>query len=355
MALDQLTPDRYQSVIMALSAERTAVVKGKAGTGKSFLLFKKAKQVSQKSDSFAIIVFTKSLKQFFVNELNEIDSSGKHVYYYKEWQRSQKPHYTYLFVDECQDFGREEIEDFKSHGTYCWFFGDTDQSIMGFQNPNVQSVETTAAQMGVHPKEIALNHRLTVENAKVGEYIKPSTRSSYACVNHGSKPKLEQVEEDIFDITLAKAIPQLDRIIEIIKNKQLINVSILVYYNDSVEIVRDYLISKGIPVEWKTKDNMEIDFDSTNPKIVTWHCSKGLEFDDVFIPVCGIDEHMILRKINHPHPVDPMTDCASALYVATTRPKKNLYLLYSNNLSPKFRPLGSDIYEGDEEDDVLPF
>ena len=100
------------------------------------------------------------------------------------------------------------------------------------------------------------------------------------------------VKDDIFAVALAKVIPQLDRIIEIIKNKQLINVSVLVYYNDSVEIVRDYFISKGIPVEWKTKDNMEFDFDSTNPKIVTWHCSKGLEFDDVFIPACGIYEHM---------------------------------------------------------------
>ena len=353
MALDQLTPDRCQSVIMALSAERTAVVKGKAGTGKSLLLFKKAKQVSQISDSYAIIVFTKSLKQFFVNELNEIDPSGKHVYYYYEWQRSEKPHYTYLFVDECQDFGCEEIDDFKSHGTYCWFFGDTDQSIMGFQNSNVQSVEVTAAQVGVQPQKIALNHRLTVENAKVGEYIKPLTRISYACVNHGAKPKLELVKEDIFAVALAKVIPQLDRIIEIIKNKQLINVSVLVYYNDSVEIVRDYFISKGIPVEWKTKDNMEFDFDSTNPKIVTWHCSKGLEFDDVFIPACGTNEHIKLRKYNHP--VDPMVNCESALYVATTRPKKNLYLLYSNNLSPKLPPFGSDIYEGDEEDDVLPF
>lgn len=353
MPLDQLTPDRSQRVILALSAERTAVVRGKAGTGKTMLLFKKAKEVSQKSDSYAIIVYTKSLKQFFVNELNEIDPSGKHVYYYYEWQRSQKPHYTYLFVDECQDFGREEIEDFKSHGTYCWFFGDTDQSIMGFQNRNVQSVETTAIQVGVHPKDIPLGHRLTFENAKVGEYIKPATRNSFTCVNHGSKPKLEQVKENIFVVESTKAIFQLDRIIEIIKNKQLVNVSVLVYYNDSVEIVRDYFISKGIPVEWKTKDNMEIDFDSTNPKIVTWHCSKGLEFDDVFIPVCGIDEHMILRKTNHP--VDPMADCVSALYVATTRPKKNLYLLYSNNLSPKLPPFGLDIYEGEEEDDVLPF
>ena len=46
MALDNLTPDKYQQVIINMSADRTAVVKGIAGSGKSLTLLKKAKQVS---------------------------------------------------------------------------------------------------------------------------------------------------------------------------------------------------------------------------------------------------------------------------------------------------------------------
>lgn len=352
MSFDTLTPDESQSTILALSAERTAVVRGVAGSGKSYLLFKFAKKVSVKSNSYAIIVYTKSLKQFFVDELKEIDPSGKHVYHYAEWQRSSKPNYTYLFVDECQDFSSDEIEDFKSHGTYCWFFGDSEQSIMRFRNPNVQSVESTARQMGVHPKDLALNHRLTFENAKVGEFIKPSTRLSLACVNHGDKPRLEKVEEDVFDVTLANAIPQLDRIIQIRNNGNLTKIGILVYYIDSVKIVRDYFLSKGIPVEWKTGDSMKIDFKSNNPIIINWHCSKGLEFEHVFIPFCGMGEHVKVRE--YAHPVDPVFDCESVLYVATTRPMKNLYLLYTDNLSPKLPSENSDVYMG-EDDDVLPF
>ena len=34
MALDNLTPDRFQQVIINMSAERTAIVKGVAGSGK---------------------------------------------------------------------------------------------------------------------------------------------------------------------------------------------------------------------------------------------------------------------------------------------------------------------------------
>ncbi|WP_165154966.1 UvrD-helicase domain-containing protein [Parabacteroides sp. ZJ-118] len=350
MSFDTLTPDESQRGILDLSAERTAVVRGVAGSGKSFLLFKKAKKVSVKSNSYAIIVYTKSLKQFFIDELKEIDPSGKHVYHYAEWQRSSKPNYTYLFIDECQDFSADEIEDFKSHGTYCWFFGDSEQSIMRFRNSNVQSVESTAKQMGVHPKDLALNHRLTFENAKVGEFIKSSIRLSLACVNHGDKPRLEKVEENIYVVATANAIPQLDRIIQIRNSGGLTKIGILVYYNDSVEIIRDYFLSKGIPVEWKTRDDMEIDFKSSNPVIITWHCSKGLEFEHVFIPFCGIGEHGEVRK--YAHPVDPILDRESAIYVATTRPIKNLYLLYTDNLSPKLPSEDSDVYMG--EDDVLP-
>ena len=45
MALDNLTPDQHQQIIINMSAERTAVVKGIAGSGKSLTLLKKAKQV----------------------------------------------------------------------------------------------------------------------------------------------------------------------------------------------------------------------------------------------------------------------------------------------------------------------
>lgn len=41
MALDSLTPDQHQQIIINMSAERTAVVKGIAGSGKSLTLLKR--------------------------------------------------------------------------------------------------------------------------------------------------------------------------------------------------------------------------------------------------------------------------------------------------------------------------
>lgn len=95
-SLDSLSPDNYQKIILDLTAERTIVVKGVAGSGKSLTLLKKAKQVSTFSDSYAIIVYTKSLKQFFVDELAEIGQNEGHVFYFEEWKRTEKHNYTYM-------------------------------------------------------------------------------------------------------------------------------------------------------------------------------------------------------------------------------------------------------------------
>lgn len=323
-SLDSLTPDRYQEIILGLTAERTIVVKGVAGSGKSLTLLKKAKQVSTFSTSYAIIVYTKSLKQFFVDELAEIGQTEGHVYYFEEWKRSTKPNYTYMFVDECQDFNATEIDDFVKHGHYCWFFGDTNQSIMDFpqryNSPahSVQSVEDTAKQLGVHPQDLCLNHRLTIENARVGEYIRPQSNLSFACYKHGPKP------------LQINSINQYDEIINIKNSQGLTKLGILVYYNRQVIEIRDHFAQKGIPVEWKTADEMEIDFKSTNPVIITFHCSKGLQFSDVFIPHCESFHY---------------NDEKAALYVATTRPLERMYIIYSGSLCPFLPPAISDIYE----------
>lgn len=336
MGLNNLTPDSYQEIILTLTAERTIVVKGVAGSGKSLLLLWKARQVSTFTKSYAIIVYTKSLKRFFVEELSEIDPTGKHVFYFAEWERSRKYSYTYLFVDECQDFSKEEIDDFRKHGTYCWFFGDTDQSIMKFKDHDVQSVEDTAIQLGVHTQDLAKNHRLTVENAKVGEFIKPETRLSFACYKHGPKPSL---------IHKNTQLEQLDEMVKLYQN-DIVNLGILVYYIEDVKIVRDYFAEKGVPVAYKTRDEMEIDFKTTNPIVMTFHCAKGLQFHTTFIPFC--DKYS-------------RDDEKAALYVASTRPLVKMYLLYSGNCySNKFLlpPLGSTIYDNPnerEESEGLPF
>ena len=323
MKLDDLTPDSYQKrIIDDFTAERTIVVTGVAGSGKSLTLLKKAKQVSTYSDSYAIIVYTKSLKQFFRDELSEIDPKGEHVYYLDEWRRS-KQHYKYLFIDECQDFNADEIADFAEHGEYLWLFGDNNQSIMAFKatinNPEsyhtVQSVEDTIKQLNAEHQDLCLNHRLTIENAAVGEHIFPDTNLRDACLKHGPKPLL---------LTTDARAKELDEIIRIIRDNSLTNVGILNHYNRNINFIREHFASKGIAVEWKTNSTEgNIDFNSTNPKVMTIHCAKGLQFSYVFIPFCHEPTTFDYEK--------------ATLYVASTRPLTQL-ILTSTGSPSKFLP-----------------
>lgn len=65
MALDNLTPDRDQQIIINMSADRTAIVKGVAGSGKSLTLLKKAKQVSTFTSFLCNYRLYKILKTIF--------------------------------------------------------------------------------------------------------------------------------------------------------------------------------------------------------------------------------------------------------------------------------------------------
>ena len=61
---------------------------------------------------------------------------------------------------------------------------------------------------------------------------------------------------------------------------------------------------------------------------MTMHASKGLEFDNVFIP--DVNENVIPNS-------KAVTECEieeerRMLYVAMTRAKKRLYILYSNSI-----------------------
>ena len=66
-----------------------------------------------------------------------------------------------------------------------------------------------------------------------------------------------------------------------------------------------------------------LDMSSHNPKIMTYHSAKGLQFETVFIPwVSESDKKSFL------------TTHRTALYVAMTRTYKNLFILYSGMFLP---------------------
>jgi len=331
---------------------RSMVVCGSAGTGKSLIALHKAKQVANLG-SYAIVVYTKTLRKYFEDGLKDLGL--KNVFHYFHWKRAcennEFRHVKYLIVDECQDFTKEEIDMLRHSADICFFFGDQAQSIMSFRGP-VQSVQQTAIDMDEIMLPLQKNYRLTKENGRLADCILPRQDIMENCQRSGVKPQI--IKASSFD-------EQLDAVIRLIQNRALTSVGILMPYNTmekarsshlrnpklSVEYVKDYFSKKGVAFEYKYDDlqatELDLDFHSTTPKIMTWWCAKGLQFKDVFLLNCNC--------LSTPEDFEKKRN---AVFVAATRPSERLYLAYTGSLCGYFPDASSDIYQHQQNvDDIL--
>jgi superfamily I DNA/RNA helicase len=82
-------------------------------------------------------------------------------------------------------------------------------------------------------------------------------------------------------------------------------------------------------VEAKYGKFMDLNFSSDNPKMMTYHSSKGLQFEHVFIPECTVEDD----------------EDRNPLYVAVTRTYRSLYIMHSGNLSSLFDDVPVALYD----------
>ena len=341
--IDYSRLDEIQRRLIDRRVNRSMIVVGTAGAGKSLIALHKAKQLATMGEDYAVVVFTKTLRKYFSDGLQELEL--KSVYRYPDFVR-EKGNAKYLIVDECQDFTSAEIADMKGRGTYLLFFGDGAQTIMNFPNHPTMPMGDIISSFGVMPDNLYYSYRVPKEIAALAAKVMPSEdQLEDKCVRNGERPRL--LKADTFD-------GQLDRIVETIRNRSLTNVGILLPFNTkdkgqaagqahmSVEYVKDYITGKGMPCEFKYNANqstsMDLDFHTRNPKIMTWWCAKGLQFKDVFIPGC--DEINDEKK-------------RAALYVAMTRSGEHLYLTYSGKLGQFFPAEESPLYFHSSNNDKI--
>lgn len=216
--IDYSSLDDIQRQLIDRKNNKSMVVTGSAGSGKSLIALHKAKQLAATGESYAIIVYTKTLRKYFEDGMRTLGL--RNVSHYHQW-RHNKRKVKFMIVDECQDFTPEQINEIRECGEFCFFFGDTAQSIMGFKGPTMP-VEETARLLSVTPNELYFNYRLTKDIAKLGEQVGNVEDLEFKCKRSGEKPNL--IVAPSFDA-------QLDRIAEIIKNRTLTSVGILLPFN----------------------------------------------------------------------------------------------------------------------------
>jgi superfamily I DNA/RNA helicase len=339
--------DNFQTQLIQRNINRSMVVSGCAGSGKSIIALWKAKQINDLGKSFYFVVYTKVLKKYFNDGITLIkdpslagmkkmlDDKSK-FFYYDEWNGAVNQ-VEYMIVDEAQDFDSDDIEKLKNAAkTAVYFFGDSAQSIYKFIK-NTISMGDIARKVGMDSPELLMhNYRLPKTVARIAEKIGNIDDLEWRCVKEG-----EHLPEKI---QCPNYNAELDKINEIIVKQNLTNVGILFSTNNKAQHAYQYLKNKGLNVEAKfdLKNNMgekethlDLNFASDNPKLMTYHSSKGLQFETVFIP-----DPQIFEKNEMPR---------NPLYVAMTRTSDRLYFLYSGQEPNIFDEIPVNLFNNDKE------
>ncbi len=335
-------PDDIQELIIKKTLNNSMIVSGCAGSGKSNIALIKAQQIQNEiGNNYQIIVFTKSLYNYMVSAKEVLNLKGTFTYYWFWKNKLDCKSSDYIIVDEIQDFTKDEIEEFlKATNKYFFFFGDTAQSIYdGLKD--TESIKDIAKKTDLIPTILYFNHRLPIPVAKITEdyigvdtqFIKETYKSS-----DNSIPRIILYEN--YD-------KQIEAIARIIKNNNLTDVGILFPHNEQVEKASKVLTQKGINNEVKFDDKSNwrnsrntLNFETSNPKLMTYHSAKGLQFETVFLPDCTIQND------------DNGYSKQKSLYVAMTRTYKNIYILHSGNLSSFFKEVPVDLYKKTEFDEI---
>lgn len=135
---------------------------------------------------------------------------------------------------------------------------------------------------------------------------------------------------------------QIEAIHRIIESNNMDDVAILLPDNETVLKIYQALSKLGGNYEYRYNDKANyrnnvdnLNFDSTNPKIMTYHSAKGLQFETIFIPF--VEDFVEDGDSNQ-----------KALYVAMTRTYRNLYVLFSGALPSPMSKIEPSLYKTTE-------
>ena len=322
--------DDEQHKIRELNPTKSFTIQGCAGSGKTILALWKAKFHQENGDSFLFIVYTSTLKRFIQDGVLDLGIKSDRILSFEAWKNKGFPAADYIIVDEAQDFSTSEILKLKENATKSiMFFGDTIQQLypkkIGTSESTLSMIEI-ATITNTPLRTLMKNYRLPKAIARFAQRIpKVSDDLENKCVKQGIYlPTIVRFNEKN---------AELDFIIETIKRENLIDVGILVPTNQEAEMVSKYFDLKGIlsEVKFNNGDNWDssLDFVTNNPKIMTYHSSKGVQFETVFTPFCETDDSFY----------------RNSLYVGATRTYKNLYITYSNRLSAFIKTIPKSLYQ----------
>lgn len=322
-------------------------IKGFAGSGKSILILYSVKKILARNPEakLLLVVFTHSLIKMFTAAFEEMGLNVQVETYYA-FMKSPS-HYDYILCDEVQDLTERVIVALERHADRVIVAGDANQSIYlsdpQWREPTID--KNYLSSRDYQEQELTIIHRLPKSLIEVVNHFMPDMHIFSAKLDM-TKPdaqvrvcKAERVEDEIRYLldraqkaiqggyTVAVLLPTQDLMV--------LFVNWVLYCMGRQQwdppqrnrwgkydffLLNRGLSNAGIPLQCIA--NGDGAFSSSIPQInvMTYHSSKGLDFDNVFIPfasegipIFGLDEELSRRLF----------------MVAMTRTRSNLCITYT--------------------------
>lgn len=322
------------------------IVSGCAGSGKTLLACHIA-MLHSKNKKVAILVFTKSLRTFIKDYIESFSKTNISILYEYEWRHRDFPKFDIIIVDEFQDFSINDILNVISCSTEgVYLFGDINQKLYAnnFQKETTLDFNELITKTNFVTKVLRENFRISEENKNLIITLYNNKSLNNSTFSTGAKPKILQFENVTAELNWLK---------EFLKaNTEFKNIGILMKQNDGFDggyfyrrQLRDekvlgildlqhFLIENEINSSYKYKSNDNLDFSKEiNINIMTYHSSKGLQFDCVILPFSNF--------------VNENNGSENLPYVGLTRASNQIIITYSGLVAEEYSvPVPSSTFEG---------
>lgn len=322
-------------------------IKGFAGSGKSILILYSVKKILARNPEakLLLVVFTHSLIKMFTAAFEEMGLNVQVETYYA-FMKSPS-HYDYILCDEVQDLTERVIVALERHADRVIVAGDANQSIYlsdpQWREPTID--KNYLSSRDYQEQELTIIHRLPKSLIEVVNHFMPDM--------HIFSAKLDMTKPDV-QVRVCKAKRVEDEIRYLLDRAQKAiqggyTVAVLLPTQDLMVLFVNWVLycmgrqqwdppqrnrwgkydffllnrglsNAGIPLQCIA--NGDGAFSSSIPQInvMTYHSSKGLDFDNVFIPfasegvpIFSSDEELSRRLF----------------MVAMTRTRSNLCITYT--------------------------
>ena len=327
-------------------------IKGFPGSGKSVLLAYVFKRIINKNPKprVVVVLFTHALIAMYEAAFQEMGLKAKIQTYFQF--RKSREEYDYILCDEVQDLTPSILDEMNQRAKHVIVAGDENQSIYEC-DPQTQEKTVEPNQINTLLKAISFQLNIIYRLTKS---IRSAVNKVFPKLNIFTSP-IDLTKIDI-GVRLCEALNMDEEVKYIEKegrkairvhegvvvlfptHREILSfINKLLVLNDKLEYsgiklddqLNLYLSDSGIPIQYVGNGYGSF-IDNNRIAVMTYHSSKGLDFDHVFIP--GMSSGRFIAKD---------VEIAKRLFlVAMTRSRKNLYITYSGNLHGSVQRFSND-------------